>query len=227
VEVKVLLAGSVNLGDLVDRLRRSRPVFHSEADLQHAVAWVAHEMDPRLQVRLETHPEPNVRLDLLVTRADLGQSTAVELKYITASWTGEVTGERFVLANHGAQDVRAYDVVKDLERVERFVAKRPGSDGLVMVLSNDPSYWVSPRHARETNAKAFRLHDGNLIHGTLAWGPRTGAGTSKGRESALTIDGQYMCTWTDFTLLPGHRGQFRLLAIPVPRSEPAPNLVRV
>lgn len=219
----MLLSGAVELGDVVDRLRAARPVFHSEADLQHAFGWVAHELDPQLQVRLETHPEPNVRLDLLLSRPDIGRSTAVELKYLTAGWTGEAGGERFALANHGAQDVRAYDVVKDIERLERFVANRPGSDGVLLVLSNDPSYWRHPGHARETNAQAFRLHEGNVIRGTLAWGPRTGAGTSKGRESALTVGGNYRCEWTDYATLPGSRGAFRVLSFHVQRPSQGPD----
>ena len=45
-------------------LARGRRVFHSEADFQFAFAWEAKVIRPDLEVRLETHPEPNVRLDL-------------------------------------------------------------------------------------------------------------------------------------------------------------------
>ena len=43
----------------------------------------------------------------------------MELKYPTALWVGDVASERFELKNHGAQDILAYDVVKDTVRVER------------------------------------------------------------------------------------------------------------
>lgn len=62
------IAGSVGLSDLMRRLALRRPVFHSEADFQHDFAWEAHSMDPNLRVRLETHPEPGTRLDLLLSR---------------------------------------------------------------------------------------------------------------------------------------------------------------
>lgn len=81
------VAGSVQLGELMLRLGRERAVFHSEADLQHAFAWEAHRMDPDLRIRLETHPEPNVRLDLLISRPDLDRHSAIELKYLTAAWS--------------------------------------------------------------------------------------------------------------------------------------------
>lgn len=59
----------------------------------------------------------------------------VEVKYLTRGWAGTVGDERFGLRNHGAQDIRAYDVVNDINRVERFIAGRPGADGAVIVLT--------------------------------------------------------------------------------------------
>jgi len=75
-----------------------------------------------MRVRLETRPAPGVHLDLDFARPDLGRATAVELKYLTRAWTGVVDGERFELKNHGALNICAYDVVKDVVRVEKFVA---------------------------------------------------------------------------------------------------------
>lgn len=43
-------------------LRQSRPVFHSEADFQQALAWAIHVSDPSVRVRLETKPMPGMRL---------------------------------------------------------------------------------------------------------------------------------------------------------------------
>ncbi len=62
-------------------------------------------------------------------------------------------GERFELLSQGAQDIRAYDVVKDMQRVERFVEGQPGWSGWVPMLSNDPGYWSRPGHGRTTNAE--------------------------------------------------------------------------
>jgi hypothetical protein len=214
----IQLAGYADLDAVLTSLRSQRPVFHSEADLQHALAWVAHEMDPKLRVRLESHPQPGVRLDVLLSRTDLGKHTAIELKYLTAGWSGEVADERFELKNHGAQDVRAYDVVKDIEWVERSVADHPGWDGIVLVLSNNPSYWNRPGHARETNAHAFRLYEGTSLQGVRAWGPHTSAGTKKDREADLVLKRSYSCHWRDYSMLSGTRGAFRLLIFSIPAS---------
>jgi hypothetical protein len=154
----------------LETLRRSRPVFHSEADFQHALAWVIHRSDPSLRIRLETRPQPGMRLDLLVSRPDVSEHLALELKYLTAAWAGEVDGEHFQLLSQGAQDIGAYDVVKDIQRVEQLVTGQPGWAGAVLALTNDPGYWSRPRHGRVTNAQAFRIYEDEVISGTRAWG---------------------------------------------------------
>lgn len=142
--------------------------------------------------------------------------SAVELKYLTRLWTGEFGGEPYQLKDQGAQDIRGYDVVKDVVRVERFVAAMPGSNGAVVCIGNDPSYWTAPTHGRETNAHAFRIHEGTILQGSRAWGPLTGAGSSKGRQERLVLYGTYRMAWSDYSSLPGPRGTFRRLVIPVP-----------
>lgn len=211
----MLLAKSVCLEAVLTRLAAVRPVFHSEADFQQAFAWEVRMQDPTVRVRLETRPAPGMRLDLLLTSEDGQQRSAVELKYLTRLWTGESAGERFELKDQGAQDIRAHDVVKDIVRVETFVAAMPGSNGAVICVGNDPSYWKAPTHGRSTNADAFRLHEGVVLHGTRAWGPLTGGGTRRGREEPLALVGTYRMTWSDYSALPGPRGVFRTLVVEV------------
>jgi hypothetical protein len=122
-----------------------------------------------------------------------------------------VNAERFELLSQGAQDIRAYDVVKDIQRVERFIGGQPGWSGAVLVLANDPAYWSRPSHGRRTNADAFRIYEGQEITGSRIWGTATGAGTMKSREAALELHGDYRCRWSDYSALPGNRGQFRLV----------------
>lgn len=191
-------------------------MFHSEADFQFAVAWHVQQRDPAIRVRLETRPAPNVRLDLDFVKPDLGRSTAMEVKYLTRAWSGEIDGEYYELKN-GAQDIGAYDVVKDIHRVERFIAGRPGAGGAVLVLTNDGNYWRPGAGDRDTNAAAFRLGEGTVLHGRRAWGPRTGAGTRKGREDALDLLGSYEMRWVNYSTLPGGSAGsvLRLLVIEV------------
>jgi hypothetical protein len=212
------LAGVEDWADIepwLTALRRSRKVFHSEADFQHALALAVATADPEVRVRLETRPAAGMRLDLLVSRPGTDRHLAVELKYLTTTWGGTADGERFDLLNHGAQDIRAYDVVKDVQRVEQFVADHPNWSGLVLVLANDPAYWSQPVHGRATNADAFRIYEGQVLSGTRAWGPLTGTGTMKDRELAIELRGSYQCHWLEYSSLPGSRGTFRMLALTV------------
>lgn len=211
-----LIAGTVDLREVLRGLASRRPVFHSEADFQHAFAWEAHQIDAALEVRLETNPEPGIRLDLLLSRPDLLERTAVELKYLTASWVGEVAGEKFALKNQGAQDIRAYDVVKDISRLERLVAAGSVENGLLVAISNDPSYWRPVTHGRPTNAGAFRIYDGLDLKGSRVWGPNTGTGTMRGRESALDLLGSHHLRWREYSRLDNSsRGAFKALVVEV------------
>ncbi len=155
-----------------------------------------------------------MRLDVLLTAED-GMQTAVELKYLVRAWQGEHGDERFELKNQSAQDIRAYDVVKDIVRVERFVANRSRSNGAVVCLSNDGLYWRAPTHGRATNAEAFRLHDGVVLSGSREWGPFTGAGSSKGREQPLVLASEHRLAWRAYSRLFGTGGEFKTLVVPV------------
>lgn len=196
-------------------LAAKRRVFHSEADFQFAFAWEAKLQRSDLEVRLETHPEPAVRLDLELITPARDRGIAVELKYMTRLWTGTDRGESFTLKNHGASDLRGYDVIKDIHRVERFISVRPEWAGLVIALTNDSAYWRPRTQQRVTNADAFRLGEGTVLEGSRAWGPKTG-GTSRGREAALNLRGSYPLKWIDYSALgPGPAETFRALVVEI------------
>ena len=211
----MMLAGTVDLVSLLNNLATSRPVFHSEADFQQAFAWEAQRLDAQMHVRLETHPEPNVRLDLLLSSPDRNLCSAVELKYLTRRWTGDVAGETFALKDQGAGDIHGYDVVKDIARVERFVDGRPGWNGAMITLTNDSSYWRPVSHGRPTNADAFRLYEGLKLSGTRAWGPATGVGTMRGRTDSIELVGVHNLEWRDYSRVPGTCGSFRALIVEI------------
>lgn len=206
----------IDFQNVLATLSRSRRVFHSEADFQFALAWTLREMDPHLHIRLESHPEPAVSLDLLIADTSADMTWAVEMKYLTRLLTCDDAGERLQLKNHGAQDIRGYDVVKDLHRVERFVSGKPGWRGAVVVLTNDASYWRPRTHGRPTNADAFRIGEDVTLSGERAWGLHTGSGTMKGREATLGLAGSYRLRWSDFSRVDASpAGTFRSLVIEV------------
>jgi len=47
----------IDLDGLIRELSVERPVFHSEADFQHALAWKIHKKYPKMSVKLERRVE--------------------------------------------------------------------------------------------------------------------------------------------------------------------------
>lgn len=56
-----MVAGTVDLTELMAMLQNERPVFHSEADFQHALAWALHRLDPSVNIRLEVPQDDGER----------------------------------------------------------------------------------------------------------------------------------------------------------------------
>lgn len=56
----------------LETLAAKRPIFHSEADLQHEVAWHLREAYPQIHVRLEypLAPLKKAAIDILVRDGD-------------------------------------------------------------------------------------------------------------------------------------------------------------
>ena len=199
------------------RLALRRPLFCSEADFQHELAYEIRKNDPSLNVRLEWPLAAPSRgaIDVIV----IGEIRfALELKYLTKSFSTTLDGEPFTLKHHGAQDQRRYDVCKDVTRMEAH-AEKAGHGAGVLVLTNDPSYWQE-RVSSETADAAFNLAHLRELTGSLAWGKRAGPGTTKGREKTLEIKGRYPLIWQDYKRIDGEAGVFRYLWIPV--ASPVP-----
>lgn len=200
------------LAEALRALAVTRPVFHSEADLQLALAWQIQMQQPDARLRLEQRilDAPRIELDI---RVDVGQLCfGVELKYLRASLDVVVDGERFVLVQ-GAADLDHYDLIKDITRIERLVDIGRVDAGAVVALSNRPACWREPRQVRQTGFNAFCVHDGAVLSGRVAWGASAGAGTRAGRESAHTLRGEYRPRWKPYSRLAATNGEFRSLVL--------------
>ena len=202
----------IEIDTIMARLAQRRPLFCSEADFQHELAYDLRRSDPDVNVRLEYPLGPGLRgaIDILLFGA---HRHALELKYLCKGLKTKVGDEDMILRHQGAHDIRRYDVCKDVERMEKY-AHRTGHGAAVLVLSNDPAYW-QPRRRADTVDAAFDLSDLRQLSGVLGWGTAAGAGTTKGRESALEIRGNYPLAWRDYSDLGGAGGRFRYLWVPV------------
>jgi hypothetical protein len=203
----------VDVVAVLSALAARRPVFHSERDFQHTLAWQIQLTHPEAQTRLEPRPRRGIHLDLLVRLSE--QRTAIELKYLVATLQATVDGEVFDLPNQSANDISRHDVVKDITRVESLLAEGYADDGKVLVLTNDRSYW-QPAPRTDTIDTQFRIHEDRVLTGTPSWAARAGRGTTTGRDTPLLLAGRYTCRWRDYsqvTVTNGRQSRFRYLLI--------------
>lgn len=209
----------LDIQGVMKALAAQRKVFHSEADFQHAFAWELHLRQPAASIRLEKPlrtASKNLHLDFLFEYA--GKSVAVELKYKTRSLKLSMEGEDFHLSSHGAQDLGRYDFIKDICRLEEITSTFRECEGWAIMLTNDSAYWKTPINM-ETVDGAFRLTEGKILRGDLAWTDRASAGTKKNRERVLSVAGKYTLEWADYsTVISPSHSNFRYLAVKVPAS---------
>lgn len=202
----------IEIDQIMSEMARRRPVFCSEADLQHELAMELRLRQPHKQIRLEYPLGGDLRgaIDVLL----LGERPfALELKYLCKGLVVEVNGERFTLRQQSAHDIRRHDVCKDVARMEAFV-RRTNHGAAVLVVSNDPAYW-QPRRRTDTVDAAFDIAEAKELAGTLQWGASAGAGTIRGRDVPLQLTGRYPLVWRDYSDLGVMAGRFRYLWIPV------------
>ena len=203
----------------MQELSQSRPIFHSEADFQHALAWQIHKSMPNSQIRLEfpfRHGVSTMYLDIWLPTERL----AIELKYLTRRLEQGCEGEHFALRDQSAQDTRRYDFLLDVQRLE-YIANGEdvsGRAGFAVLLTNDPAYAKSPMSGWEsTNDAEFRLHQGRTVTGELNWSKHASPGTKEGREDPIDVTGSYNLHWRHYSSLgEGNNQQFQYLAVAVP-----------
>jgi len=190
----------IDIFQIMNNLSKLRPIFHSEADFQHALAWEVHRRFPKDEIRLELPVKSGDRrlhLDLWLSHQK--QSIAIELKYKTRILSVPHNDEHYILKNQSAQDIGRYDFLRDLQRLEMVSTNLPNSKGYAILLTNDSSYW-SHRPGAQTVDAAFRLNEGRSIHGKLSWDSAASSGTTKSRENPLNLTGTYNVKWQNYSL---------------------------
>ena len=202
---------ALDLIEVLKSLAARRPVFHSEADFQHALAWIIHEQHPDSKVRLEYRPgkiTEKAYVDIWMIHD--GAICAIELKYKTRRLQVTVGEEPFDLLDQSAQDQARYDFCKDIGRIEALASAYPDLTGFAVLLTNDRGYWR--KSGRDGNVdSAFRLHETAKLSGRLEWAGHASAGTTKGRTDAICLVGEYSLNWMTYSKCGDRRNnEFRM-----------------
>jgi hypothetical protein len=203
---------------ILKALAQRRPVLHSEADFQHALAWEIHTQPPEPDVRLEWPMRDGAKrahVDIRVRLA--GKTLLIEVKYLTAEFNNEVNGEQFNLLNHSAQDLGRYLFCADIARLERFVTLDSAASGCAILLTNDSYYWESTRSGRHRRDEDFRLVPGRVLEGELRWLPEpTQCAVQQKVDHPITLTGAYTLSWRDYYEHDkSPNGKFRYLLVEV------------
>lgn len=123
------------------------------------------------------------------------------------------------MLDQSAQDTRRYHFRLDISRLEGIIDDRRANDGYAVLITNDHLYWNPPRKP-DANDAEFVLYKGREITGSLAWGPRAGTGTVRGREGPVEIRGRYRPQWREYSSPEGTgHTRFRYLLLQVRPSE--------
>lgn len=205
----------IKMSNVLHELSRERPIFHSEADFQHAVAWQIHERWPELNMRLERRIDLNDRKNYVdICIHETSNVVIIETKYKTKGANIALHGEDFILKNQLAHLVNRYGFVKDVSRIEECLTTCQEGYGFAVFLTNDASYWREPRNTDPLD-KDFRIHEGRTIRGELSWKEGTSEGTMRGREVPVKLRGQYTLNWEDYSVVEDQGEKFRFLLVRV------------
>lgn len=204
------LPSSFPIAEFISSLSNERPLFHSEADFQHSIAFLIKQKLPKAEIRLE-YPllrPANKSLDILISIS--GVSIAIETKYITKNLKINVNNEEYWLKKQGALDTRRYDILKDIMRMEHVSRENENYRAFVLVITNDPALWTGPSNSETVDAN-FSLRHGRSVCGCFDWHQKTGLGTKRGRETPIFLNGTYEFRWQNYSKLNDKNGFFKYL----------------
>ena len=212
--------------EILQTLSKTRKVFWSEADFQHAFAWELQAKYNQAKIYLERRYEPSNEADI-VYYIDIwveldGKCYPIELKYKTAELKISPNSAQIGLSKttklkaQGAQDTGRYDFLKDIQRIENIKSHENNvfGNGFAIILTNDFHYYKNPNNKLNTEVKTldrqFRIHEGCLDKtGELQWVNKKGKFFSYQNDDEqnhwtknyppLRLKGTYKMIWNQYS----------------------------
>lgn len=140
--------------------------------------------------------EKNEYIDLILR--DERDIIGIELKYVTAEFRYTFGKESFYLTNQRATDVRCYDTLKDIQRLENYAKCGLINIGYSIILTNVSHIWKQKLSKKENFYDEFRIYDGRTVSGRLNWMTGTSEGTKMKRETPIELRGKYTFYWDNY-----------------------------
>ena len=206
----------LDIHNIMKGLAERRPIFHSEADFQLGLA--SHVCNTSAGAVVRVNHKVTANIDEIVDIWFPSDGTVIELTHRLEPINVTHDGVKYDLKHHGARDQGRYDFIKSIAVVENAVSRISNAKhGFSVMLTNDPEYWIEPRAGwQDTYDSDFRIHEGSILSGMLAWDPDASEGTTQGRIDPIRLRGTYKMHWCDYSRLDGGEySDFRYLAIEV------------
>jgi len=205
--------------ELIGKLSVKGIIFDSEDDFKFSLAWLIKEKygehaEVRLERRMSDNNGPkgnkvNERIDIFIElqNGDSKKRTGIELKYYTSAL--ECKGKGVNLASQGAENLKRYDALRDIERLEKFKNEGKIDEGFAIWLTNDKGYWDCAKRSEEVEGKKsekpdyynFRICEGRTINGdTLDWKNSKGDESKGKRKYPIKIIGKYTIHWDEYNV---------------------------
>ena len=212
----------IDIENILKQLANKRPVFHSEADFQHALAWEIQTCYPKANIRIEKPYKfynKNYYIDLVVETDDV--ISGIELKYKTQKPKPSDfilnENERFYLKNQRAKSWGRYDFIKDICRLEGFCNHSEVTKTnkkiicYAIFLTNDLSY-NKERKSSPVDV-AFGIHHGRYLSGELKWSDKASASIMFNRKNPLKLLLEYNLSWQEYSQIENQKFEYLLVKI--------------
>lgn len=201
----------IELDNILNELAKHRPIFHSEADFQFALAWeIKKEYGENVEIRMERPyvlKDKKIEVDITLC-FEKEKNIGIELKHITKEYSypshenQKTSEEVFNLKEHAATNLSRYDFYADISRLEDLNKPKYIDYGYVIFLTNNSSY------KKDTSgmAKQFTMSCKHTIEPkTYNWDYTTWQNDNtdtkkeksvgKRRTHSIDIKGKYSCEW--------------------------------
>lgn len=177
---------TINIQEVLAKLAEKRPIFHSEADFQHSLAWQIKEIYRKAEVRLEVRSpliideiEKDGYIDLVIIHES--HKIFIEVKYKVKNFKITVplnnTFESFDLKSHGAHTDNRKHFYHDIKRLEFLLSvdNYKNAEAYAIFLSNDYLYENPYTNQLNIYKETFPIS----LNQTLEWHEYSSFGTEK------------------------------------------------
>ena len=210
----------------ISELQTKRPIFHSEADFQLALACELKEVFKKANVNYEVRLEKPEKLVMEYHKNAVSQPKAtkatnasfdivivddkdnlypIELKYKTKKLDVKYGGEIYNLSGQGDTNLGRYSFRKDICRLEKYLQKYKTDDNIVkgyfIAIVNDLDY-VS-KNVRITNKgdQKYSFHCGAKLENNAFWTSGKSWQKKSNLMYELNLEGDYTIEWQPYSKL--------------------------